>query len=62
MLIYLVTVNGQVSNEAYKTLEEAQDYIIRRTGYEHKKPGPMGYLSVELNGSLYRIQDVRVKV
>lgn len=30
MTIYLVTVNGKVSQEAYKTLEEAQAFVKDR--------------------------------
>lgn len=30
MTIYLVTVNGKVSQEAYKTLEEAQAFVRDR--------------------------------
>ena len=31
MTIYIVTVNGKISSEAYKTLEEAQAFITSRT-------------------------------
>lgn len=60
MTIYLVTVNGKVSQEAYKTLEEAQDFIHRRTGEKSPKRGGKGYAIIEENGMRYEIHDVKV--
>lgn len=59
--IYLVTVNGKVSQEAYKTLEEAQDFIHSRTGEKSSKRGDRGYVIIEENGMRYEIHDVKVK-
>jgi hypothetical protein len=35
--IYIVTVNGKISSEAYNTLEEAQDFIKGRIDYNGVK-------------------------
>jgi len=58
--IYIVTVNGKVSSEAYKTLEEAQDFIYNRTGEQSTERGEHGYVIIEKNGTRYEIHDVRV--
>lgn len=60
MTIYLVTVNGKVSQEAYKTLEDAQDFIHSRSGVIGKR-GKHGYAIIEENGIRYEIHDVKVK-
>ena len=59
--IFIVTVNGKVSQEAYSTLEEAQDFIHSRTGEKSKKRGDSGYVIIEENGYRYEIHDVKVK-
>lgn len=61
MTIYIVTANGKVSSEAYKTLEEAQDFIHKRTGEKSSKRGLHGYVIIEENGIRYEIHDVTVK-
>lgn len=60
MLVYIVTVNGKVSSEAYKTLEEAQKFIMSRTGIANIIHD--NYLiAQDTNDNLYEIHDVRVK-
>ena len=60
MTTYIVTVNGKISSEAYKTLEEAQKFIISRTGIANIIRE--NYLVAEdTNDNLYEIHDVRVK-
>ena len=60
MTIYIVTVNGKISSEAYKTLEEAQKFIISRTGIANIIQE--NYLVAEdTNDNLYEIHDVSVK-
>lgn len=66
--IYLVTVNGKISQEAYKTLEEASRFIMGRV--LNKAPykltddewqaGNYGYRTVEYKDNVYQIHDVRV--
>lgn len=59
MTIYLVTVNGKVSQEAYKTIEEAQQFIISRTGIANIIQD--NYLIAEdTNDNRYEIHDVKV--
>ena len=64
--IYLVQVNEKVSHEAYSTLREAQEFIVRRLGmsvYEEAYE-ELGYLDISTshNGKVtnYKIIDVRV--
>ena len=59
--IYIVTVNGKVSSEAYNTLEEAQDFIHHRTNDPSLKRGDRGYVIIEDNGYRYEIHDVVVR-
>ena len=59
MTTYIVTVNGKISSEAYKTLEEAQKFIISRTGIANIIQ--KNYLIAEDNDNRYEIHDVRVK-
>ena len=60
MTAYIVTVNGKVSSEAYKTLEEAQKFIMSRTGIANIIQD--NYLvAQDTNDNLYEIHDVRVK-
>lgn len=61
MTIYLVTVNGKVSQEAYKTLEDAQRFIHNRTNVPIEKLGEHGWVIIEKNGLRYEIHDVIVK-
>ncbi len=59
MTIYIVTVNGKISSEAYRTLEEAQKFIISRTGIANIIRE--NYLIAEdTNDNRYEIHDVRV--
>jgi|GEM_PF-5624756 len=70
--IYLITVNGNVSNEAYSTIEEAQTFINSRLNLNptrwiraHHTP-ETGFWDIEQaqdNGltNRYTIKDVRVK-
>lgn len=60
MIVYIVTVNGKVSSEAYKTLEEAQKFIMSRTGIANIIQD--NYVVAEdTDGNRYEIDDVRVK-
>lgn len=65
MVIYIVTVNGKISSEAYNTLEDAQDFVKERTWYDvmPERFGEAYYKDVpDLSGkNLYSIHDVRVK-
>ena len=59
MTVYIVTVNGKVSQEAYKTLVEAQTFVMNRTEIPNIISG--NYLVAEdINENLYEIHDVRV--
>ena len=68
MLIYIVTVNGKLSQEAYKTYEEAARFVMGRI--ENKAPhllsddewqcGNYGYTTIEYKDNIYEIHDVRV--
>lgn len=62
MTIYIVTANGKISQEAYKTPEEAEAFIKSRhgnTGLDQiiKRDG---YYTATKNGTRYEIHDVRV--
>ena len=60
MTAYIVTVNGKISSEAYTTLEEAQKFIMSRTGIANIIQD--NYLvAQDTNDNLYEIHDVRVK-
>ena len=67
--IYLVTVNGKVSQEAYKTLEEASRFIMgrvlnkapQRLTNDEWQAGCYGYRTVEYKDNVYQIQDVVVR-
>ena len=60
MIVYIVTVNGKISSEAYKTLEEAQKFIMSRTGIANIIQD--NYLvAQDIDDNLYEIHDVRVK-
>ena len=59
--IYIITVNGKVSSEAYSTLEEAQDFIHHRTNDPSLKRGDHGYAIIEHKGYRYEIHDVVVR-
>lgn len=64
--IYIVLVNKQVSQEAYQTLEEAQQFILSRLktteGRELALSSVSGFWNLNtLNGTQYQINDVRVK-
>lgn len=58
--IYIVTVNGKISQEAYKTLEEAQKFIISRTGIANIIQD--NYLiAIDTNDNHYEIHDVVIR-
>lgn len=58
--IYIVKVNDKVSSEAYNTLEEAQKFIINRTGIANIVQD--NYLVAEdTNDNRYEIHDVVVR-
>ncbi len=60
MRVYIVTVNGKVSQEAYKTLEDAQRFIIVRTGIANVISE--NYLIAEdTDDNRYEIHDVVVR-
>lgn len=63
MIAYIVTVNGKVSSEAYKTLEEAQEFIYSRTNEPKSTIGKQhGYVILtDDKNNRYEIHDVRVK-
>ena len=62
MTVYIVTVNGKVSSEAYKTLEEAQEFIYSRGPGELLDRTSNGrYLKLRNDKYTYEIHDVRVK-
>ena len=69
MVIYIVTVNGKVSSEAYATLRGAYDFIRSRTDgealavdKEMVTDGYMtGYANMTHNGYTYTVTDVTVK-
>ena len=62
MTVYLVTVNGKVSQEAYKTLDEAQEFIKSRLNSGALDIArPEGYYTVDSSGTRYEIHDVKVK-
>ena len=59
-ITYIVTVNDKVSSEAYSTLEEAQKFIISRTGIANIIQD--NYLIAEdTNDNRYEIHDVVVR-
>lgn len=61
MVVYIVTVNGKIISEAYKTLEEAQDFIYSRGPGELLDRTSNGrYLKLKNNKYTYEIHDVRV--
>lgn len=62
MIAYIVTVNGKISQEAYKTLEEAQEFIYSRTNEPKGTIGKQhGYVVLTDNkNNRYEIHDVRV--
>lgn len=62
MTIYIVTANGKISQEAYKTLEEAEAFINSRhgnTGLDQVLKQDGYYIGTK-NGTRYEIHDVRV--
>lgn len=61
MIVYIVTVDGKISSEAYKTLEEAQDFIYSRGPGELLDRTSNGrYLKLRNDKYIYEIHDVRV--
>lgn len=61
MTVYLVTVNGKASQEAYKTLDEAQDFIYSRGPGELLDRTSNGrYLKLKNDKYTYEIHDVKV--
>lgn len=62
MAVYLVTVNGKVSQVAYKTLDEAQDFIYSRGPGELLDRTSNGrYLKLRNDKYIYEIHDVVVR-
>lgn len=60
--VYIVTVNGKISQEAYSTLEEAQDFIYSRGPGELLERTSNGrYLKLKNDKYTYEIHDVKVK-
>ena len=60
--IYIVTVNGKISSEAYSTLEEAQDFIYSRGAGELLDSTSNGrYLKLRNGKYTYEIYDVVVR-
>lgn len=60
MEIYTVTYNGKISQEAYKTWQEAQAFILGRMNI--KKLENDGWSEIEDDkGNKYEIHPVRVK-
>ena len=70
--IYIVTVNGKVSQEAYSDYQDAARFVISRACPELwrasqkaldqrlEETGNIGFISLEREGNLYEIADVRV--
>lgn len=59
--IYIVTVNDKIRYEAYKSLEEAQDFIYSRGPGELLERTSNGrYLKLKNDKYTYEIHDVRV--
>lgn len=65
MIVYIVTVDGKVSQEAYSTIEKAQEFVYKRANiqdWEQRKAEKSGgYVIVEEGGVRYEIHDVIVK-
>ena len=57
MIIYLVVVSGKVNSEGFRTLEDAQRFILDRT---ERTVVDKPYMDVEYKGHRYTICDVRV--
>ena len=57
--IYIVTVNEKVSSEAYNTLEEAQQFIIDRTGIANIIQNNY-WVAEDTDDNYYEIHVVRV--
>ena len=58
--IYIVTVNGKVSQEAYQTLLEAQDFVKSRINYQKAWNTTPYYRVTNSDGVTYEINDVKV--
>lgn len=62
--IYIVTVNSKISDEAYNTIEEAQEFIKSRVKNDEHALDILnkqtGYYIILSNNKEYRIEDVRV--
>lgn len=64
MIIYLIQVDNRISYHAYKTLEEAQKYILDRIDLKtatDNRPGQVYYDLTTLDSTTYKILDVEVK-
>ena len=61
MTVYIVTVNGKISSEAYKTLEEAQDFITDRTDIHFDLDKYAMSTRDHFTQTDYEIHEVRVK-
>ena len=62
--IYIVTVNSKISDRAYNTIEEAQEFIKSRVQDDEHALDILskqtGYYIIRSNNKEYRIEDVRV--
>lgn len=69
MTIYLVQVNGKISQEAYRNYDDAAKFIasrilnksVKRLTEEEWHFGNYGYVELEHQGNTYIIHDVQVK-
>lgn len=59
--IYIVQANGKVSQEAYASLQEAQDFITERTGIHFDIDKYAMNTTDPFTGTIYEIHDVRVR-
>lgn len=59
--VYIVQVNGKVSQEAYGSLQEAQDFITERTGIHFGIDKDAMNTTDPFTKTTYEIHIVRVK-
>ena len=58
MIIYIVVCNGKISNNGYKTLQEAQKFCETRAGNLEKIDNGWRY---KTENDLYEIQDIKIE-
>lgn len=58
MIIYIVVCNGKISNNGYKTLQEAQKFCEKRSGNPEKTDNGWRY---KTENDLYQIQDIKIE-